>query len=211
MMPTLFYASSYLWWKIQICWLQRSAVLDKGISSNDCCHRQDYQAENGGQVDPFLTRKPRSIRCKSAPLYHKTPVTYPCHLRCLFRAFQAKDTKSSPDAVPSAADLCQMKFIKTAFDKSATLQLIAWSQKFIIDIVQKAAKGSSLAMHAGTRVAAKVALIAETIVLGVGLRAWFWKPWSWSPGFDWGLCLYDGSLPASTTISRWRMRCCVDR
>lgn len=52
-------------------------MLDKGISSDDCCHRQEYQAENGGQVDPFITCKPRSIRCKSAPLHHKSPVTYP--------------------------------------------------------------------------------------------------------------------------------------
>lgn len=76
--------------------------------------------------------------------------------------------------------------------------MIAWSQKFIIDIVQKAAKESLWAIQA-SRVPAKIALIAEKIVLGVTLN-WFWKPWSWSPGFDRGFCLYHGRLPASTLM-----------
>lgn len=43
--------------------------------------------------------------------------------------------------------------------------------KIIVDTVQKAGQGSSLTMLASTRVAAKIAVTAGKIVLGVGTQS----------------------------------------
>ena len=56
--------------------------------------------------------------------------------------------------------------------------------KIIVDTVQKAGQGSSLTMLASTRVAAKIAVIAGKIVLGVGTWGWDSKPGFESHGIE---------------------------